>query len=268
MVMTNFLQERKSVRDFKNKDLTAKDLEQIRNIVDRANTNYKACGISFNFYQNGQLIYDRLDGKAGYAGVMIKAPHYVAMTVASKEEKDQVRTGYVLEQINTELVNLDLGTCWITVDKVEEAAKQAAFGSEGKSIDYIIAIGYPKGKKLFEPEKHSARLEVREFVFQDDCKTPADPDVLDQLGLFDVFSSVRYAPSHKNAQPWRFVVEDNQVKLYMVMGKEDSRSLVDCGVMMFYFQEMMKTLGIKKDWEMVEKPEVKGNYLYLGSYSL
>lgn len=268
MVMTNFLQERKSVRDFKKEGLTAKDLERVQNIIDRGNTNAKAAGISFNFYQNGQVVFDRLDGKAGYAGVMIKAPHYVAMTIEGKEKKDQIKTGYTLEQINTDLVNLDLGTCWITVDNVDQRVKQEAFGEDGKDIDYVIAIGYPKGKKLFEPEKHSARMEVREFVFGQDFSSPADPELLDQLGLFDVFSSVRYAPSHKNAQPWRFLVHDNHVKLYMVTGKEDSRSLVDCGVMMFYFQEMMKTLGVQKEWVLGDEFSLENNYLYIGSYSL
>ena len=111
-------------------------------------------------------------------------------------------------------------------------------------------------------------MEVREFVFENDFDTPASPDTLDQLGLFDVFSSVRYAPSHKNAQPWRFVLEGSQVKLYMVTGKEDNRSLVDCGLMMFYFQEMMKTLGTQKEWVIEDGFSMEGNYLYLGSYSL
>lgn len=266
--MTNFLQERKSVRDYKDQGLSAKDLERVQNIVDRGNTNCKAAGISFNFFQNGQVVCDRLQGKAGYAGVMIKAPHYLSMTVAGREARDQLKTGYTLEEINTDLVNLGLGTCWITMDHVDAQAKQEAFGSEGKDIDYIIALGYPKKKKLFEPEKHSARMDVREFVFENDLNTPANPETLDQLGLFDVFSSVRYAPSHKNTQPWRFVLEESQVKLYMVTGQEDNRSLVDCGVMMFYFQEMMKTLGSQKEWVMEDQFVQEGNCLYLGSYSL
>lgn len=268
MVMTNFLQERKSVREYKDQDLSAKDLERVQNIVDRGNTNCKAAGISFNFFQNGQVVYDRLQGKAGYSGVMIKASHYVSMTIAGREDKDQLKTGYTLEQINTDLVDLGLGTCWITLDHVDPQVKQEAFGTDGKEIDYIIALGYPRKKKLFEPEKHSARMEVREFVFENDFDTPASPDTLDQLGLFDVFSSVRYAPSHKNAQPWRFVLEGSQVKLYMVTGKEDNRSLVDCGLMMFYFQEMMKTLGTQKEWVIEDSFSMEGNYLYLGSYSL
>ncbi len=267
MVMTNFLQERKSVREYKGQSLSAKDMERVKNAVDKANTDYKAAQLSFHLYENGTIVAEKLQGKAGYGGVMVEAPHYVSMTIASKEEKDLLKAGYALESLNTDLVHMDLGTCWITVDNVEAELKKEVFGQDGENIDFLIALGYPKGKKLFEAESHSARMELKDFVFKDNFSTPLSLDDMENYGLLDVFSSVRYAPSHKNAQPWRFVLKDNKVNLYLVTGKEDSRSYIDLGIMMFYFKEMMKTMGADHEWQEEEGERVE-NCQLIASYSL
>ena len=264
MLMTNFLQKRKSVRNFKTDTVPRDALENIKLLMDEMGTNES--GISFSLYENGKIIAEGLRGKAGYAGVMIEAPHYIALDIDGDKPLNILKGGYCLEKLNTKIVDLDIDTCWITVDSVDADTKRAIFGENGTGIDYLIALGYGQKKKLFDPEVTSSRLSVEEIVFADTIGNPISIETLENYGVFDVFSSVRYAPSHKNFQPWRFVLKGAEVDAYMVKSDEDSRSLIDMGVILFYMEEMLKTIGINKKWTIDLKDT--GKYYYIGSFTL
>lgn len=264
MLMTNFLQKRKSVRNFKTDTVPRDALENIKLLMDELGTNES--GISFSLYENGKIIAEGLRGKAGYAGVMIEAPHYIALDIDGDKPLNILKGGYCLEKLNTKIVDLDIDTCWITVDSVDADTKRAIFGKNGTGIDYLIALGYGQKKKLFDPEVTSSRLSVEEIVFADTIGNPISIETLENYGVFDVFSSVRYAPSHKNFQPWRFVLKGAEVDAYMVKSDEDNRSLIDMGVILFYMEEMLKTIGINKKWTIDLKEA--GKYYYIGSFTL
>lgn len=264
MLMTNFLQKRKSVRNFK-KDTVPRDaLENIKLLMDEMKA--EESGINFYLYENGKIVAEGLRGKAGYSGVMIEAPHYIALDIDGDSPLNILKGGYCLEKLNTKIVDLDIDTCWITVDNVDVETKKAIFGENGRGIDYLIAIGYGQKKKLFDPEVTSSRLGVEEIVFADTIGNPISIETLENYGVFDVFSSVRYAPSHKNFQPWRFVLKGSEVDAYMVKSDEDSRSLIDMGVVLFYMEEMLKTIGINKKWTIDLKDA--GKYYFIASFTL
>ena len=264
MLMTNFLQKRKSVRNFKKDTVPRDSLENIKLLMDELDQ--EEGEINFSLYENGKIVAEGLRGKAGYSGVMIEAPHYIALDITNDKPLNILKGGYCLEKLNTKIVDLDLDTCWITVDDVDAETKKAIFGENGVGIDYLIAIGYGQKKKLFDPEVTSSRLNVDEIVFADTLGNPISIETLENYGVFDVFSSVRYAPSHKNFQPWRFVLKGSEVHAYMVKSDEDSRSLIDMGVILFYMEEMLKIMGIEKKWTIDLKDD--GKYYYIGSFTL
>lgn len=264
MLMTNFLQKRKSVRNFKNDNVPRDALENIKLLMDEMDR--EESGISFSLYENGKIVAEGLKGKAGYAGVMIEAPHYIALDIEDDKPLNILKGGYCLEKLNTKIVDLDIDTCWITVDNVDEDTKKAIFGENGTTIDYLIAIGYGQKKKLFDPEVTSSRLNVEEIVFADTIGQAISIETLENYDLFDVFSSVRYAPSHKNFQPWRFVLKGTDVEAYMLKSDEDNRSLIDMGVVLFYMEEMLKTIGINKKWTIDLKDA--GKYYYIGYFTI
>lgn len=263
--MTNFLQKRKSVRDFKNKKIPADVLAKIKEnmkVIDNLDAMAK-----FYLFENGSIIYKGLDGKAGYNGVMIEAPHYIGLEFNKDSEINILKSGYLLEKLNTEIVNLDLDTCWITVFAVDDNTKKSLFGENGANIDYLIAIGYGKKKKLFDLAVTQERLSVEEIVSKGSLSEPITAEFLENRGLFDLFSSIRYAPSHKNFQPWRFMIKDESVYAYMVKKDgEDKASLIDMGIILFYFEEMAKTIGINHKWNI--ELEDKGEYLQVGNFKL
>lgn len=262
MVMTNFLQSRKSVRDFKDTTVHAGDITDVRGAI--AKLHEEDPRLKYDILSNGKLVFDNLQGKAGYSGVMIEAPHYVSVAVENVEPQTLLSLGYGLEKLNTKLIDTGLDTCWITLDEVDAETKKTIFGEGGENVIYLIAFGYAQGKKLFTPETTSGRKEVSEIVFDSKLGNKIDAEELENRGLFEVFSSVRYAPSHKNFQPWRFVINNSNIDLYMLRSDEDSRSLVDMGVVMFYFEEMAKTIGVAGKWN-VNLKEAE-DYLFIGSF--
>lgn len=264
MLMTNFLQKRKSVRNFTENVVPKDILENIKLLM--AEIDESESDVKFTFYENGKIISDGLDGKAGYDGVMIKSPHYIALEIKDNNAINLLKGGFYLEKLNTKIVDLDVDTCWITVDQVDADTKKTIFGQGGEGIDFLIGLGYGVKKKLFDPEVTSPRLKVEDIIFKDNIGIPISIEELENYGIFDVFSSVRYAPSHKNLQPWRFVLEAHTVKAFMVKTVEDSRSFVDMGVVLFYVQEMMKSININNKWEVEIKED--GDYYYIGSFNI
>ena len=83
MLMSDFLLTRKSVRTFKNKKLDKRSIEEVEKIITDINTAEEHT--EYKLFLNGDEISERLEGKAGYAGVMIKAPAYIAMQTLVEE---------------------------------------------------------------------------------------------------------------------------------------------------------------------------------------
>ncbi|MDY6043985.1 MAG: nitroreductase family protein [Peptoniphilus sp.] len=256
--MTNFLQKRRTVREFAPTKLSDLEMKAVRDEISEVESKAKDSDVSFAFYENGDTIAERLKGKAGYGGVMIAAPYYIALRVKSHDKAELIRTGYYLEMLNTALIELNFGTCWITVTQVDADTKRSLFGEGGEFVDYIIGFGKSKVQDVFDEDRVSPRHSVDELVFKDHLDSPASLADLENYGLFDLFSSIRFAPSHVNAQPWRFLLKDDgTVTLYMDKSKGE-KSYVDIGVVMYYYEAMLANTGTQKRWELIEGADVDG----------
>ncbi|MDY3118700.1 MAG: nitroreductase family protein [Peptoniphilus sp.] len=258
MVMTNFLQKRRTVREFQPTKLSAIEMDWLKDTLAKLEKKAADADVSFALFEDGKAIADALKGKAGYGGTMIEAPYYIALKAKSHEKAEMIRTGYYLEMMNTELIEKNFGTCWITTVQVNKELKQSLFGEGGEFVDYIIGFGKAEKQDVFDEERVSPRYSVDKIVFKDHLDTPASLTELENYGLFDVFSSIRFAPSHINAQPWRFLLkEDGTITLYLDKSK-GQKSYVDIGVVMYYYEAMLKNTGTEKTWTLIEGADVDG----------
>lgn len=268
MALMNFLKNRRSVRDFKDKDLKADDISNIENAIDEIHRDFPWDDVKLELITDGKEVYEELEGKAGYAGVMISAPAYILLRYKNRDKINSIKGAFLMGELNTKLVELDLGSCVITLDETLEAEKDKLFGITGKNIDYIVAVGYPEAKKPFNPEATSYRYAVEEIAFVDeDFERPAR-EKLDQLGMLELFNALRYAPSYKNKQPWRFLIGDGEVYAYVVNDEDLEHSLTDVGIIMYYFQEMTDQMGIRNNWEIVKDLDTTGDYVKVGRYKI
>ncbi|UHR02629.1 nitroreductase [Peptoniphilus sp. GNH] len=267
MVMTNFLQQRRSCRDFQRRILGRDKIEFAKKTIEEISNSEEGKGLFFKLFENGKVIYEALQGKAGYAGVMINAPHYIAMGLENDEAITKLRAGYSLEKLNSKITSHEVKTCWVTVTQVAPEIKKAIFGEGGEKVAYVIAMGLPMAQEIFSPEAVSSRKPLNEYVFSEKLGQKSDVQELENLGLLNILSSVRFAPSHRNSQPWIFLVNSPKVEIYTFNNREVKRNLVDLGVVMYYFEAMAKELGVPNKWKVVDFEEV-GDYLKVAEITM
>lgn len=252
MIIGNFLRNRKSVREFKVDKVSYDLLDDIRQSLKFMVNEEGSGNINFKLYENGKNIHTNLEGKGGYAGVMIDSPHYIALELKNNDSNTIIYGAYYMEKLITELNKKGLSTCWVSIKNVGEDLKKRLFGESIYKIDYILAFGYEKRQNPFNTEPFSDRMKVEEIVFDEKIGRGLDISELESKGLADIFYYVRFAPSVRNLQPWRFLLKDNNVELLLAYKEWDDSLLMDAGIIMYYFEILANSQGIKSSWELVE----------------
>lgn len=273
MLMQNFLRDRRSFREFRNKKASKDMLNEITQSINETLQEANALGVNIglSLHTEGDPIFKALENKGGYSGVMIKSPHYISLQINDDKESTEIYSSYFTEKLITKINAIGLEACWLTLSHLDSDTKVEAFGDLGRRTQYTLAIGYPPRKNPFiKVATPSERMGVDELVFQDTVETPIDMNWLDDRSLDDLFYYVRFAPSSRNSQPWRFLLKNNKVKLLMSYCEPSDLSLIDAGVIMYYFEEMAKSIGISHKWTLIDG-NCKGNlanYKYIAEYEL
>ena len=265
--MNNFLKTRKSVRDFKLKDLSDDTLIKIKQILSEVSKEDGQKSVSFNIIKDGKKVYESLDGIAGYSGVMIKSPHYIVINRSDDTAKSMILQSYYTESLITKLHTLDIATCWVGLFNVNEDTKRKVFDMYANNLDYVLAIGYEKPSNPFDLDQYSERKPVEEVVFDGSFSNPANIETLENLGLDDVFYYARFAPSTSNKQPWRFLIKGSYVYLY-IEDNDGKPSYVDAGIMMYYLRSMLMMRNDKNMWELAEDEEIVDGYRLIAKIKL
>ncbi len=270
MNMNNFLKGRRSVRDFKSKKVELSVLESIVPCLEELEKEEATASIKFKLYEYGEYIYEGLKGKAGYSGVMIQSPHYIALELKNTEDHTIIYGAYFMEKLITKLNEKGLDTCWISLADVDSKTKNEIFGESKGEVNNLLAFGYPKRRNPFSAEPFSERIGVEELVFEGKIPVMGDIDKLEAKGLMDLFYYVRFAPSTKNLQPWRFLLEDHNVKLMLQYQDGEQPLLTDAGIIMYYFEALANMQGIKSKWNFIDgvHKEDKYNYKFIAEFHL
>ncbi len=273
MLMQNFLSDRRSVREFRNKKASKDMLQELSKDIDAilSEAKFADVNIGLTLYTEGDNIYNTLKDIGGYSGIMIKSPHYIGLEILDDKECTEIYASYYTEKLISRINAIGLEACWITLNHVGSDTRQQAFGEKGTHTDYALSIGYPPRNNPFvKGPTASERMGVDELVFEDTVETPINMDLLDSRSIDDLFYYARFAPSSRNSQPWRFLLKDNRVKLLMAYCSKSDISLIDAGVMMYYFEELAKSIGISHKWRLIDGT-CEGNlanYKYIAEFDL
>lgn len=220
-------------------------------------------------FENGEALYKQLEGRGGYSGVMVRSPHYLGLIIKEESRSTLIKASYTFESIITELRELGLGTCWISLNQVNDSLKKEIIEGRSGSLKYLLAFGYPEEKPLLAKDAISSRLSIEDLVYFREWGNKVTIEELEARGLKDLFYYVRFAPSNLNSQPWRFVLEDDRVLLYLE-DIEQKENIIDGGIVMYYFEKMAHGMGINGTWEIskASKNENINNYSFVGVFSL
>ena len=117
----------------------------------------------------------------------------------------------------------------------------------------------------------SFKLGIEDYVFLDEIEKEVDTGKLDSMGLTDLFYYLRFAPSNKNLQPWRFIIKDTSIDLLMAYEEWDKHLLMDAGIIMYYFEELAKSIGMRSKWQLIDgdiSQTERHNYKLIAVYQL
>lgn len=184
--------------------------------------------------------------KLGTYGFIKGADLFMGVTVNDVPEAAE-SVGYVFEQLVLYMTSLGLGTCWLGGTFNKSAFAKEMNIEEGKLFPILSPVGYPAKQRLTEKVfRTSLKADVRkppeQLFFSDGFKTPLD---LQTVGDYaKCLENLRLAPSARNIQPWRVVVEGN-VFHFFKKGNMQFMQKVDLGIGINHFCLTAKERGLQ-----------------------
>lgn len=222
------IQNRKSVREFRDKTVPLGALEQIKTYY-RKSVRRLIPEIDTELYFFGTDAREALEGAAGYHKFLVGAPQYLVL-LSEDHPQAHLNAGFVMEDLILKLTELELDSCWVTFtdsDQVKEAlgvdsdlqvAAIAAFGYGVKTtrrlrlnIKSMSNIDIIAKRHYFEPKRS-----VNDLVHKGSWGSR--DGLNDAIGFYDdmlweAFYAASQAPSYLNRQAYGFLLESGAVTL-------------------------------------------------------
>ena len=257
------IEKRKSIREFRNKELEA---ETIREIEEKFTGLHRLIPyIPVELEVRTGDVKQRLEGVAGYRGKSFMAPAYL-IVLSGKDDNYLENAGYITEDLCLTLTEMGISHCWLTVEN-SDAVKKAALIESDKEAVAVIACGYGKREKtkkrldilnpsnvLFRKrEGHVApKIAQEEMVYQNHWGNPVDWEQGGMDPLMDqAFYAASLAPSFLNRQPYRYLIHDRQIILCVKREEMtlDQDTFLDLGATMLNFDAIASQQD-DVDWVM------------------
>jgi len=298
MKTNKIIKDRRSVREYKEKKVDMHLIEDLLEVIKNKKKLKDDIKISFEFVENGEELYEKLDGLVGYFGKVIKAPHYIYITSETKDGYLE-NSGYLGEELALKAADLGLGTCWIEVSENTNKVKEILNIREDEDIIGLLALGYPKkekrvagiyntkGKSIspltefgypnidikYSDKPVSDRKSIEDIVYLKEWGEKTTIEELEARGMAEVFYYMRLAPSWGNRQPWKFILDGEKVVLAVEKDEKIGEKIVriEAGIAMLYFELMSHELGIPGEWrlEKIKKHyNVPKNFFIAGYYKI
>ena len=184
---------RKSVRKYRMEPLNQNILSGIFAFMDQMEPLFPGIKIKLEIVEN-------LEKKRQMKGLfLINAPYYL-LIYSEDKERAWLIAGYIMEQLSLYLVTKGVGSCFLGMSK-----KKNDVPEEGMKYILALAFGKPAGP-LLRQGYAARRLPLDELcVYKERPRT----------WVKEILEAARLAPSSINQQPWRFVVYENRVHVFV-----------------------------------------------------
>ncbi len=262
------INEKHSVREYKNKELSTNLLEEIKQMGESCERLIKDIKVKCEVVENKDGLSEKLNGVCGYKGIMIDAPYY--LLVYSEEKSYYLENaGYVGELMSLKMFEKEVDSCFITFSDGKKVSEIIGIDTE-LSLSAILGFGYGKNaRKIFSLTKtggnyskakfglegdDNEKFALTELVYDKEWGKEADYDMLKNRMLDVPLFYSRLAPSSYNRQPWRFILDKGTLVLALEQGSSDYNDSVDAGIQMLYFDLVISETLMDITWNM-GKPE-------------
>ena len=260
------IQVRRSVREFTDKQVSYRDLDNLRNYYLKS-VRRLIPEIKTELYFFGTATRAALEGAAGYNRFLVGAPQYLVL-MSEKHKLAHLNGGYIMEDLVLKLTDMDLNTCWLTFTDSEDIKTSLGIES-GMDVVAMIAFGY--GAKTTK----RLRLNIRsmsdvDVVAQHRYMEPKnriqDMTFLDtwgnthnlrqQLGFFDdmlweALYAATLSPSYLNRQAYGFLLRSGRISLISKpdpYNTEIDRDL-SLGIVLHHFSSVAENWTGRLNWD-------------------
>ncbi|MCF7876672.1 nitroreductase family protein [Candidatus Bipolaricaulota bacterium] len=258
------IKRRRSIRKYANEELSLTRLDELEKELESVRKFDSEVSVGARLIRDGRALQEDISGIIADYG-KVEAPHYLVLTSEDTED-GYVELGYRYEFVVLALAAQGIGTCWIGKGFSDEQLDRYVQLPPGQKCVTLIALGpLPDGEELDEIGDPK-RKEIGHFLVN------GDPGNLNEATR-EIIDCLRRAPSALNGQPWRVIVEEGTVHLYlrarnkvtkMVLKSLNQLNRVDAGIGLCHlevggnhFQEAVET-------RKVTHPERRG-LSYIGS---
>ena len=233
---------RRSVRKYQMKPLSADVLGKIRRMIENVSVLDESCRVEFEILENF--------GKKSQAKGLIKAEAPYYLLVYCEDTPSAYRNaGYMAEQLVLYMTAKEIGTCYLG------SAKAGPKEKNGLKQFLVIAFGPAEGT-LYRDMEEAHRQPLAHL-----CTYKDEPGEY----LKKILKAARMAPSSLNNQPWRFIVYADRV--YVFMKKEAvpqpkffiSMRHFDMGIMLSHIMIAAEEFWMNME-TMTEDQYAKKNY--------
>lgn len=244
--MYNQIPLRRSVRTFSKVPFNHVDVKKIEEIL-------KSLGkLDTPFGSNVSLeLLNQASGeneKIGTYGFVQNAAAFLAGSTPNKLESI-IDYGFIGQLAVLQLLELGIGSVWLGGTFNRNTVKRSLKTDD--LIPALIAIGHPKDKSLTEQTirllvRASSRKDFGE-LFSDVKGQPID----NSHKYAQVLEALRLAPSGTNRQPWRVVVDDKKLSLFIQRTPNYAKELnydvqgLDMGIALAHLKIALDHFNIK-----------------------
>ena len=259
------IQNRKSVREFTDKQVPYSLVEQIDNYY-RSSVRRLLPELDTELYFFGTDARGALEGAAGYNQFLVGAPQYLVL-LSQKDALAHLNAGYIMQDLVLNLLDMGLDSCWVTFHDSEEVKGVLGIASE-KEVAAILAFGYgaKTTKRLRLNIKSMSNVDlvakhrymepkrsIYDMVYVNDWGNIHNLDA--HIGFFDdmlweAFHAASLAPSYLNRQAYGFVLHEGGISL--VRRPDAYTTKIDgdlsLGIVMLHFAAVAENWAGKLHW--------------------
>ncbi|MDR1791553.1 MAG: nitroreductase family protein [Propionibacteriaceae bacterium] len=252
MNIVEAIQARRSTRAYDNAPLTAEDHDAVAQFIAQTAPPFGVQArvelIHHDFGMERQKLgsYGSVKGACDFMG-LIHRPGPLAAEGAA----------YWFEQVVLHCTSLGLGTCWLAGFTHSSFSKHVTLEADEK-LAYASPVGYVGGVKplferlkLFDSEKAHITKKPFETLF---LRPDGSGLTAAEAGRYaEPLELTRIAPSAKNQQPFRVMLDGERLHFYAMDGLF---AHTDLGIAMCHFEQSARFLGIEGGFEVL--PDAPG----------
>lgn len=167
--------------------------------------------------------------------------------------------GYLMEDIIIYATGLGLATCWLGGSFRKDNFSSRINVQPHEIVPAVVSVGLPADNRnivdriIRNVAGSKKRLKWESLFFESDFQTPLKRK---RAGNYaHVLDMVRLSPSASNKQPWRYVVDENQVHIFLQRTPGYRKpnlfsdlQRIDMGISMYHFDAVCKELNVDGQW--------------------